>query len=179
MTRRPRLLLVLPVLLLAGGCSGRPPPAAAETRPAAVKLHSVDPAGLRAVLARHRGRVVLVDFWATWCQPCAEWFPHTVDLQRRLACRGLTVISLSLDDPDHGAAVQDFLSRQGAVGENLTNRDGASAESFEAYGIRGGLPQLQLYDRRGTLRKTFAADAVPIELRGIERAVGELLDEGK
>ncbi len=61
--------------------------------------------------------------------------------------------------------------------ENFINRDGASAESFEAYGIRSGLPQLRLYDRRGKLRKTFAADALPLDARQVERAVEELLDE--
>ena len=73
--------------------------------------------------------------------------------------------------------MQDFLSRHGAVAENFINRDGASSESFEAYGIRSGLPQLRLYDRRGTLRKTFAADALPRDARQVERAVEELLDE--
>ncbi len=174
MTRRSSLLLLL---LLAAGCSAPAPSPPAETRPAAVALHTIDPAGLRAVLAQRHGRVVLVDFWATWCQPCVEWFPHTVDLQQRLAGRGLTAISLSLDDPDRQAGVQEFLNRQGAALENFINRDGTSAESFDAYGIRSGLPQLRLYDRRGMLRKTFAADALPLDARQVERAVEELLNE--
>ena len=137
-----------------------------------------DPAGLRDLLAQHRGRVVLVDFWATWCQPCVEWFPHAVDLQQRLAGRGLSVISLSMDDSDQPAAVQDFLRRQQAASENFINRDGVSAESFDEYQIPSGLPHLKLYDRRGKLRKTFAAGALPIDARQIQRAVEELLDEG-
>ena len=151
----------------------------APTPTAGVTLRTIDPPGLHTLLAQHRGRVVLVDFWATWCQPCVEWFPHTVDLQQRLAGRGLTVVSLSLDDAGHAAAVRDFLNREGAVLENFINRDGASAESFAAYGIGSGLPHLQLYDRRGVLRKTFAGDGPPIELGEIERAVAELLDAGK
>ena len=87
------------LLLLAAGCSGRSPSPPAETRPTPVALHTINPPGLARLLAQRRGRVVLVDFWATWCQPCVEWFPHTVDLQQRLAARGLTVVSLSLDDP--------------------------------------------------------------------------------
>ncbi len=175
------LLLVL--LMLAAGCSAQSPPSSPAPAPRAaevsqrITLHTIDPSGLRDLLAQHRGRVVLVDFWATWCQPCVEWFPHSVELQRRLAARGLSVVSLSFDDPDRQAVVQDFLKRQDAELENFINRDGAAAESFEAYRIPSGLPQLQLYDRRGKLRKTFAAGALPIEERQIERAVEELLGE--
>ena len=175
------LLLVL--LMLAAGCSAQSPPSSpARTRAAEVSqritLHTIDPSGLRDLLAQHRGRVVLVDFWATWCQPCVEWFPHSVELQRRLAARGLSVVSLSFDDPDRQAVVQDFLKRQDAELENFINRDGTAAESFEAYRIPSGLPQLQLCRiRRGKLRKTFAAGALPIEERQIERAVEELLGE--
>ena len=62
--------------------AGLPPPPAATAKPPAVQ--TIDPARFQKILQERRGRVVLVDFWATWCQPCLELFPHAVELQRRL-----------------------------------------------------------------------------------------------
>lgn len=52
-------------------------------------------------LSSYRGKVVLLDFWATWCDPCREEIPHFVDLQQRYGDRGLQIIGVSMDDsPD-------------------------------------------------------------------------------
>ena len=114
MTLRSPSLWFLLAVALAPGCSRRPaklpePPAATAT---AAALQTIDPSRYQEILRNRRGRVVLVDFWATWCQPCLELFPHAVELQRRLGNRGLTVISFSLDDPDETEAVKVVLTRQ-------------------------------------------------------------------
>jgi thiol-disulfide isomerase/thioredoxin len=133
------------------------------------------------MLRRHRGRVVLVDFWATWCEPCMELFPHAVELRRRFAGRGLTVVSLSMDDPERQAAVEEFLARQDAAVtemEHFISRDGAGPQPFGDYQITGGaLPHLKLYDRQGKLRKLFGGDGGPIDPRQVDRAVEGLLGE--
>ena len=59
-----------------------------------------------------RGKVVLVDFWATWCLPCMAQLPHTVELADRFRDRGLTVATVSLDEPENIEQV-----RRGAGGE--------------------------------------------------------------
>jgi thiol-disulfide isomerase/thioredoxin len=52
-------------------------------------------------LSTYRGKVVLLDFWATWCDPCREEIPHFVQLQNQYASQGLQVIGVSMDDsPD-------------------------------------------------------------------------------
>ena len=70
------------------------PPTAAKV----VNLRVVDGAGFDAVIAEHRGKVVLVDFWATWCLPCIEQLPHTLEVGERLADRGLAVVTVSCDE---------------------------------------------------------------------------------
>ena len=180
MTLRSPSLWFLLAVALAPGCSRRPaklpePPAATAT---AAALQTIDPSRYQEILRNRRGRVVLVDFWATWCQPCLELFPHAVELQRRLGNRGLTVISFSLDDPDKTEAVKVVLTRQAGTLENFLSRDGAGSQSFSDLQIEdGALPHLKLYDRRGKLRKTFSGGGSPIDARKIDAAVEELLSE--
>jgi thiol-disulfide isomerase/thioredoxin len=162
------------VLAAVAGCARQAPQQA-------VGVRTIDPAGYKELLRQHRGRVVLVDFWATWCQPCQELFPHGVELSRRLAGRGLSVVSLSLDDPDNQQAVERFLQRQDVATagmENFISRDGFNPQAAEDYQITGGaIPHLKLYDRQGKLRQTFPDGDGHLDPRQIERAVEELLDE--
>jgi thiol-disulfide isomerase/thioredoxin len=161
------------------GCARAPQPPA-ETKStgparAPATLRTVDPAELAATVAKYRGRAVLVDYWATWCEPCKELFPHTVAMHRDLAGRGLAVLSVSFDDPEEEPDVLKFLSAQGAEFENLRADSGASSRSAAAFRIENGaIPFLQLYDRAGKLRKTFPA---PVRPERIREAVEQLLAE--
>jgi thiol-disulfide isomerase/thioredoxin len=137
-----------------------------DTDPAAVaaarevQLVTVDREGFDALIEKQRGRVVLVDFWATWCGPCVEQLPHTIKLAKRLAERGLTVVTVSLDDPAGSEQVSEFLRSQGAgAATNLISQLGASPQSMDAFDIAGGaVPHYKLYDRRGGLRHTFGVN---------------------
>jgi peroxiredoxin len=60
-------------------------------------------------LSTYRGKVVLLDFWATWCVPCMEEIPHFVDLQNQYRDQGLQIIGISMDDGPE--PVHDFYSR--------------------------------------------------------------------
>lgn len=75
-------------LLLAAASQGQPAPA----------LDSPALRGGTVSLARLRGRVVVVDFWASWCAPCRRSFPALDDLARRHGPRGLSVVGVSVDD---------------------------------------------------------------------------------
>lgn len=143
------------------------------------KVEVIDEAGFANVLKQHRGTVILVDFWATWCTECMDLFPHTVELHKRLADRGLTVISVSLDDPGDAevqAAVRKFLDQHGATFQNFVSKYGSTSESFEVFDIPdGALPHFKLYDREGKLYKTFASGGQNIDPDEIDRAVEALL----
>lgn len=85
-------------LLLGAATSGQPAPA----------LSATSSRGAPVSLERLRGRVVVVDFWASWCEPCRRAFPTLDALARRHAASGLTVIGVSVDD--EAAGFQRFVT---------------------------------------------------------------------
>lgn len=127
--------------------------------PGSIEFLPVDRAGLDEVIASHRGKVVLVDCWATWCHACMEEFPKSVALSNELGARGLVVIGLnfdSTDDPAQLAAASIFLRRVGARFPQCVNSVEGSVRSMEAYDIEEGLPHYRLYDRAGNLVATYS-----------------------
>lgn len=92
-----------------------------------------------------RGRVVLVDFWASWCGPCRESFPWMADLQRRLADKGLTVVAVNLDKRRELA--DEFLADHPAQFTVAFDPAGATAD---AWGVRA-MPTSLLVGRDGVV----------------------------
>ena len=107
--------------LVASGCApevGDPPPIAEvedttqETPPSATPEISLQLAGMDAIaklVEKNQGKVMLIDYWATWCGPCTEKFPHTVELDHKYRDSGLVVVSISVDDPEEKEQVLEFL----------------------------------------------------------------------
>ena len=96
-------------------------------------------------LSSFRGKVVLLDFWATWCDPCREETPHFVELQHRYGDRGLQMIGVSMDDGPEPvrAFYQQFHMNYPVVMGN--------AKTGDLYGGVLGLPIAFLIDRDGRI----------------------------
>jgi thiol-disulfide isomerase/thioredoxin len=173
------LAVVVPAAI--GGCQPAVPDAnTSASQPAApsISLRITGVEGYEALLARLRGKVVLVDFWATWCAPCIEQFPHTVQLHRKFHDRGLAVVGVSLNEPDEEPQVREFLTRQGGDFENLLSEYGSGVAAIQAFGLPGPVPCYRLYDRAGKLHREFTVDPRAkrqFTLADIEAAIAELL----
>ena len=145
-----------------------------------VTIQVVDKAGYEAALAKLKGKVILVDFWATWCAPCREGFPHTVEWHNKYAEKGLAAVSVSMEfDPkDDKQRALDFLTRQKANFVNLLDDAGAEEEAFERYDIADGIPHYKLYGRDGKLVRTFGNEDPdnPLDPKDIEAAIKAAVD---
>jgi len=128
-----------------------------------------DLARLEQRIAAERGRVVVVNFWATWCEPCREEFPDFIELQRRHASRGLLVLAVSLDAPsERDTEVKKFLAEMQPVFPVLIKTAGDPDVFINAIDPKwtGSLPATLIYDRSGKRRQAFFVPQTLASLEG-------------
>jgi thiol-disulfide isomerase/thioredoxin len=95
---------------------------------------------------KYRGKVVLVDFWATWCGPCLREMPHVRELYDRLHEQGLEVVGVSLDKD--AEALAEFLAENQLPWETLAGDE--TQELAEKYSVRG-IPTMMAIDKEGKI----------------------------
>ncbi|MBZ5707530.1 MAG: TlpA family protein disulfide reductase [Acidobacteriia bacterium] len=143
--RRAFALIGFLTLLLTGCYSGSRPPRIGTTPPD----FSVQDSDRKISLNELHGKVVVLNFWATWCPPCIEEMPSLVEMQQRMKDKGITVLAVSVDvDED---AYHKFLKDHKV--DLLTVRD-PSHKSSDLYGTFR-YPETYIIDRNGVLRRKF------------------------
>ncbi len=150
--------LALGAIALGMACSHSAPPP--EPSPPA-HIGTLDEAGWARLLEQHRGRVLLVNYWATWCEPCREEFPLLVRLDRTYRARGLSVVGISMDEPESVPAIQQFLKSQGAQFASYRHDFHNFAAQVDSINPEwgGGIPATFLYDRQGKLVRSWEGAA--------------------
>lgn len=140
------LTLLLPLVLTPGCDRGAHP---YQTGKVAPDFTVAD--GTRTVhLASYRGRIVLLNFWATWCPPCVSEMPALLQLQHDRP--DITVLAVSIDeDPD---AYANFLVRRHV--DLITVRD-PSQSAAKLYHTEGW-PETYIIDRKGVIRRKIVGD---------------------
>jgi thiol-disulfide isomerase/thioredoxin len=139
-------------------------PAAAQD--ASITLQPVKYAGLAEAVARHRGKVVLVDLWAHFCQPCKQGFPRLVQLHERHAREGLAVISVCLDPPPDRGKAEQFLVANRATFTNLWLDEAPEIWTKRLH--TESIPCLYLFDRRGRWFQFPDGDHAELEKRIVQ-----------
>ena len=117
-----------------------------------------------------RGRVLVINFWASWCPPCRKEMPLFVALQEELGPRGLQFVGIAIDDPE---AVRNFMDTHGIEFPILLGQEKGMALA-ETLGNRlQGLPYTVVVDRTGGIQLRQAGELTEAKLRPLlERLLG-------
>jgi peroxiredoxin len=111
------------------------------------KLQDLD--GKTVRLSDFKGKPVVLDFWATWCQPCRDSMPGMAKLHKEYADKGLVILSISLD----GGAVEDVRDFRKEYGMTYTVLMGTEEVAAE-YSVRT-IPMMVVIDKSGKIRKRY------------------------
>lgn len=136
-----------------------------KTEPLDLKFTALD--GTEIDLAKMRGKVVLIDFWATWCGPCVQEVPNVVEAYEDFHPKGFEIIGVSLDKDK--AKLEAFIKEKGMAWPQYFDGKGWQNEISSRFGIQS-IPAMWLVDKKGMLVETNARE-------DLEEKVEKLLAE--
>jgi len=151
-----QLLLLLMFVWVLSSCRSSSPKGTASK--GAPDFTVTDIQGNKFSLSSYRGKVVLLDFWATWCSPCLEEIPHFVQMQQNLGPQGFQAIGISMDD---GPKPVEKFVQEHKLNYPVALGDSKLADSFG--GILG-LPVTFVINRDGQIRKKFVGATDPAQI---------------
>ncbi|BBP02477.1 TlpA family protein disulfide reductase [Sulfuriferula nivalis] len=115
------------------------------------KARIADLAGVRQPLAQWRGKILVVNFWATWCPPCRQEVPEFIALQKQYGDQGLQFVGIALDEK---AKIQNFMDEVGINYPVLVGDLEAVALAQTSGNRLGGLPYTVVIDQKGNIVAT-------------------------
>lgn len=153
------IFVILIIVLLLGYMYYPKSPGEQEKRrvEAVLKASLPDLDGKAQAISQWQGKVLVVNFWASWCPPCRAEMPGFVDLQGKYRDRGLVFVGIALDSPDKAGA---FAQSIGVNYPVLVDQDSSVLNL-------SGLPYTAVFDRKGGLVATHAGAWPEAEIDGI------------
>ena len=139
LSRRAANMRLAPAVLLALAAAGHA---------AAVELRLPDLSAQEQSLSQYRGRIVVLNFWATWCVPCRAEMPLLLDVQNRYAARGVIVVGASTDDESTKHEIKPFVEKLRITFPIWT---GATTAHMEQLGLGAALPATAIVDEQGEI----------------------------
>lgn len=126
-----------------------------------------DMSGAERKLSDFKDKVVIIDFWATWCPPCRQEIPHFIDLYNRYKAEGLEIIGISMDT-NPGKTLPAFVEEKGINYPILLGND----KVYNLYGGIAAIPTTFIIDKEGKIRKKYIGYT---EKEVFEKDIKELL----
>jgi thiol-disulfide isomerase/thioredoxin len=137
--------------------AGKPAPHAGKAAGAA-DPQLIDLAGYRQILAKYKGKPLVVNFWATWCEPCRDEYPMIVELAKQFKPQGVNVVGVDMDDESDMNLVRRFIARTQPPFPNYRQKPGIDLDAFYD-GVnpewKGTMPQTIFYGRDGQILGFF------------------------
>jgi peroxiredoxin len=159
------------LLTLSGSVSAGEAPRAAAP---AISLKSLD--GKPVTLAQHKGKVVLISFWATWCGPCQQELPKIQAIATKYADKGLVVLTVSVDDASTVAQVRATARKHRLSVPVLLDPDNTAIASFNP---RGDVPFTVIIDKNGNIAEKHGGYTAGDEANYEKIVVGLLAEAAK
>ena len=140
----------------------------------AAGMNPVTEASYSKLVSSQKGKVVLVNFWATYCVPCRAEMPALVKLQQKYGPKGLVLMTISADEPEDEAKALQFLTTTKVPGPHYLRKTANEDNFIRAVDAKwsGALPLSLVYDKAGNKVKVLVGEA---ELKALEALIQKLL----